>query len=562
MSAFLDALRALQGDRDEGGRRWTFVAYDQLSDRIGPLAGAGPREAGIVLVESGWKPRLRPYHQQKLLYLLASQRHFALEQARRGVAVRYRFSERPYADVLEEESKEVGPLSMMEPAERELRVHLAPLVRSGTLRTRPHGGWLTTDEDFDESQDGPPWRMDAFYRAVRRRSGILMEEGRPAGGKFSFDAENREPWAGDPPAPEPPRFEVDPVTDEVAALVRRRYGRHPGRPDAGAVPASLEDVERLWSWALRECLPHFGPYEDAMSSRSRSLFHTRVSSPLNLHRLLPSRVVSDVATCPAPLASREGFIRQVLGWREFVRHVHRRTDGFRRIPGQEPGPVRDRPGDAGWGRWIRGAWRDEDGAEAGDRSRTPVDGGAAPSALGADMPLPPAWWGAESGLRCLDEVVAGVMEEGWSHHIPRLMVLSNLATLLDVSPRELADWFWVAYVDAFDWVVEPNVLGMGTWAVGDLMTTKPYVSGAPYIRRMGDFCGECRFDPATDCPITRLYWAFLDRHRDRLADNPRLRLPLAGLRRRPPGEREEDARTWTSVRETLGRGEPLRPGET
>jgi deoxyribodipyrimidine photolyase-related protein len=219
VSAFLDALGALQADLDSDGRRWTFVAYDQLSDRIGPLADAEPREAGIVLVESEWKPRLRPYHKQKLLFLLASQRQFALEQARRGVAVRYRSTDQPYAAALEEEIRTLGPLPMMEPAERELRAHLASLVRGGGLRTLSHGGWLTTDEDFDESQDGPPWRMDAFYRTVRRRTGILMEEGRPAGGKFSFDAENREPWSGDPPAPAPPRFATDAITEEVAALV-------------------------------------------------------------------------------------------------------------------------------------------------------------------------------------------------------------------------------------------------------------------------------------------------------------------------------------------------------
>ena len=562
MSAFREALGALQSDREEGGRRWTFVAYDQLSDQIGLLADSEPRETGILLVESAWKGRLRPYHKQKLLLVLASQRHFALEQARRGVAVRYRFTERPYADTLVEEARDTGPFEMMEPAERELRAHLAPLVRDGRLRIRPHGGWLTTAEDFDGSQDGPPWRMDAFYRAVRRRTGILMEEGRPAGGKFSFDAENREPWSGSPPAPAPPRFASDPVTDEVAALVERRFARHPGRLDAEALPVTRADSERLWEWALANCLPHFGPYEDAMSSHSRSLFHTRVSPLLNLHRLLPERVVTEAAASDAPLASREGFVRQVLGWREFVRHVHRRTDGFRRLPGRERVPVRDRPGDAGWSRWIDGPWRTGERPDPGGGAGAPADGGAVPSALGSAAPLPAAWWGAESGLRCLDEVVAGVLEEGWSHHIPRLMVLANLATLLDVSPRELSDWFWVAFVDGFDWVVEPNVLGMGTWSVGDLMTTKPYVSGAPYIRRMGDFCDGCSFDPGSDCPITPLYWAFLARHVARLEGIPRLRLPLANLRKRSAEARDADARTFAAVRGALGRGEVMRPAGT
>jgi deoxyribodipyrimidine photolyase-related protein len=156
-------------------------------------------------------------------------------------------------------------------------------------------------------------------------------------------------------------------------------------------------------------------------------------------------------------------------------------------------------------------------------------------------------------------VVGDVWAEGYSHHITRLMVLANVATLLDVSPRELTDWFWVAYTDAYDWVVEPNVLGMGTYAVGDLMTTKPYVSGAAYIARMSDYCDSCAFDPKTTCPITRLYWAFLARHEGRLRDNPRLQLPLQALRKRPAAKREDDARTFQQVRGALGAGRTFSP---
>jgi deoxyribodipyrimidine photolyase-related protein len=231
-----------------------------------------------------------------------------------------------------------------------------------------------------------------------------------------------------------------------------------------------------------------------------------------------------------PLASQEGCIRQILGWREFVRHVHLATDGFRSLPGSAP-PIAEHPG----------------------------DGGAMPSVLGASGPLPPVFWGSPSGLACLDRVVGDVWAEGYSHHITRLMVLANLATLLDVSPRELTDWFWVAYTDAYDWVVEPNVLGMGTYAVGDLMTTKPYVSGAAYIARMSDYCEICAFDPTTTCPITRLYWAFLARHEMRLRDNPRLRLPLQALRKRPTARREEDAKTFQHVRATLAAGRTFSP---
>ena len=173
-----------------------------------------------------------------------------------------------------------------------------------------------------------------------------------------------------------------------------------------------------------------------------------------------------------------------------------------------------------------------------------------------------AFWGQPSGLRCLDETVRGVWREAYSHHILRLMVLSNLATLLDVAPRELCDWFWVAYADAYDWVVEPNVLAMGTFGAGPLMTTKPYVSGAAYIDRMSDFCGDCRFDPKRDCPITPMYWAFLARHREAFEGNPRLAMPLRSLDKRGEEQRERDARVYERVRRVLLDGRELTPEDT
>lgn len=537
---------------DPSGRRWIYAPYDQLTSSTGPLAGVDPRRAGIVLLESPAKAARRPYHKQKLAMVLANQRHFALEQAARGVAVRYVVARAGYAEALAELARELGPISMMEAAERELRVELAPLASRGALEILPHTGWLTTRDDFIAGA-GPvaPWRMDAFYRHARKRIGILMERGRPAGGKYSHDAENRRPWRGEPPAPEPPRFEPDAITREVGELIADRYGHHPGTLDLCSLPATALDAERLWRWARAECLPHFGPFEDAMSSASSGLFHARVSALLNLHRLLPDRLVREVAEDEGvPLASREGFVRQILGWRELVRHVHRETDGLRALPGPPP-EVGAAPGDGGFGRWRRSAW---------PRSQvSPGDGGAQPSALGAEEPLPAAFWGEPSGLACLDQVVAGVWREGWSHHITRLMILSNLATLLGCDPRELTDWFWAAYVDAYDWVVEPNVLAMGTYAAGDLMTTKPYVSGAAYVRRMSDYCDGCAFDPAKNCPITRLYWSFLTRHAERFAKNPRLAGPVASARKRSPAEKADDARVLSAVRRALERREVLTP---
>ncbi len=552
MDAFRSALDERLSGLDASGRRWVLVLPDGLTDRVGPLADEKPAELAAVVVEDRWSARRRPWHRQKLALLWSNLRHFALEQAARGVWVEYVAAAGPYRDALVGIVGEHGPIVAMAPAERELRCDLEPLVADGRVECVPHEGRPTGRDLFDEA-GGPPWRMDAFYRAVRRQTGLLMEDGKPVGGKFSFDPENREPWHGDPPAPGPPTFSVDAIKEEVGRLIESEFARHPGRLALDALPATKDDAEALWAWAKAECLPHFGPYEDAMSAASSGLFHTRVSSLVNLGRLLPRRLIDDTAEMDLPLPGREGFIRQVIGWREFVRHVHEATDGFRRL-GDGETEVAGEPGDAGYRTWSGKAWR-------GPERVSWLDGGACPAALGDATPLPPAYWGEASGLACLDAVVADVWREGWSHHITRLMVLSNLATLLDVGPRDLTDWFWVAYTDAYDWVVEPNVLAMGTFAVGELMTTKPYVSGAPYIHRMSDFCGGCPFDPKRDCPITDLYWAFLARHEAALGEVGRMNLVMASLRKRSAARKRTDRAVFDWAKRTLGAGDALKPAD-
>jgi deoxyribodipyrimidine photolyase-related protein len=533
-------------------RRWLFVPYDQLTDKIGPLSREDPKGLGIVLVENPWKAARRPYHKQKLALILANLRHFALEQAQRGVAVKHLVAEGPYATALDSLVAKLGPLRVMVPAERELRLDLQRLVGQGSIEFIPHEGWLSTTNQFRQSDlKGPPWKMDTFYRFVRRATGILMDGEKPVGEKYSFDTENRLPWHGRPAAPNPQSFPRDAIKEEVAELIKNVFAHHPGRLDLDALPATLQDAENVWSRAKEECLPFFGPFEDAMSRSASGLFHTRVSCLLNIQRLLPFRLTSEVAESKISLGSKEGFIRQVLGWREFVRHIHKATDGFRRLPRLKT-PVNKTPGDGGYERWAGRPWKT-------GKTTKEMDGGASPSALGSASPLPPAYWGERSGLACLDTVVSDVWSEGYSHHITRLMILSNLATLLDVQPRELTDWFWVAYTDAYDWVVEPNVLGMGTYGLGGLMTTKPYVSGAAYINRMSDYCSHCAFNPKTDCPVTSLYWAFLTRHEAVLKTNPRLSMPMASLRKRGMNQKKQDQAIYGKVSDILQKGNQVTP---
>lgn len=575
-SPFFSRLKELQKKREKNEakdvkRRWVYVAYDQLSHEMGPLAEGGdpPDDAdawGAVLVENPAKAQRRPYHQHKLALLLANHRHFALELEERQIAVRYVVHAGTYAEGLRTVLDDTGPLCMLRPAERELREDLRELVEAGDLKSLRHPGWLTRPDDFEDAVGHHKrWRMDAFYRLVRQRTGVMMtDDDKPEGGRYSFDGDNRESWPGDPPAPDLPSFEHDDVTGEVLELVANDFGHHPGRPFVDHLPTTRKHAEDLWEWAKTECMEHFGPYEDAISKSARTLFHTRVSPLVNLHRLRPKTLLDDVVALDIPINSKEGFVRQLLGWREFVHHVHERTDGFRswETKGYKRIDV-DSAKASGTGGYER--WAEANGEKAPKSKAGQGFGGSLTNHLNIEARLPLAFWrgAAEdesvepSGLHCLDHVVDAVWDEGYSHHITRLMVLSNIALLLDVNPREITDWFWVAYADAYDWVVEPNVLGMGVFAAGDLMTTKPYVAGSGYISKMGDSCDACAFNPKTNCPLRELYWAFLERHKKTLNKVDRMRLPMASLEKRSNEKRKDDEKLFDWVQSTLGEGKTL-----
>ena len=382
--------------------------------------------------------------------------------------------------------------------------------------------------------------MDRFYRAMRQKTGILMQNAKPIGGQFSFDADNRNPYRNEVPVPTPPTYPPDAITQEVIALVEETYGHHFGTSEGFDLPCTQADSDAFWQFFLAHQLEHFGRFEDAMRDDHLQLFHSKTSVLLNLGRLLAMDLIRDVAAKAAEgaasMASCEGFIRQLLGWREFMRHLHEQTDGYRLLAGHVPQEPRRVTQEVSPDQTPEAAHAYAPPAQSPDPYA-----GATPSALGAALPLPAAYWGVESGLHCLDTVVKQVIQEGWSHHITRLMVLSNLAVLCGFSPRELTDWFWFAYVDAYDWVVEPNVLGMATYADGGLTATKPYVSGAAYINRMSNFCGHCRYDPKKSlgpdsCPFTALYWTFLERNEDKLSGNFRMQMPYNTLHKKKPEE--------------------------
>ncbi len=538
VAAFAPSAKAVKA------RRWVYVPYDRYTDRTGPLAEWPTGETGIVIVESTAKGLRRPYHKKKLVVLISNMRHFALEQGARGVKVIYHFSPESHGTALRklQVERKLPVLTVMSPAERELRLDLAQAVAEGLkLDMIEDTTWASTTEDFLGTygvfKPGKSYVMDRFYRKMRQKTGMLMRGGKPVGGQFSYDPDNRNPYKNEVPVPAPPSFPPDAITGEVIAMVEATYGHHFGAIEGFDLPCSQADSDRLWRFFVEELLPEFGRFEDAMRDDYLQLFHSKTSVSLNLGRLLAIDLIRDVAevadTGRASLASCEGFIRQLLGWREFMRHLHEQTDGYRLLRGHVPDEPRRVVQEVSPDRTSTAA-----AAYAADEA---LYAGATPSALGAALPLPAVYWGVKSGLHCMDTVVAQVVEEGWSHHITRLMVLSNLANLCGFSPRELTDWFWFAYVDAYDWVVETNVLGMATFADGGLTATKPYVSGAAYINKMSNYCGHCKYDPRKSlgedsCPFTALYWTFIERNADKLQGNFRMRMPINTLRKKKPEE--------------------------
>jgi deoxyribodipyrimidine photolyase-related protein len=488
-------------------KQFVYLTYDQLHlDFLKQWSQEPASTTQIIFIEDPNYFKKRPYHKQKLLYLLANGRSFVSELETLGYKV----------ISLEGETNQLltdihnhhpdTPIFCFEAAERETRVLLNPLLQSNVLTQLPHPGWLSTTADFNNALgDKKQWRMDSFYRYMRQKTGLLMENDKPIGGKYSFDSENREKWTGIPFAPVKLSFEMTALTQEVIDLIKRDYASHPGQLTPNSVASTREEALQVLDDFIVNILPNFGPYEDAMSQYNGVLFHSLLSPLINLHRLMPQEVLNRVVEADVPFASKEGFVRQLLGWREFMRHVFEQTDGFTTI-------------------------------------QTNV--------LDAHNPLPEVYWGkTNSGLNCLDTVTKQVEKTGYSHHITRLMVLGNIATLLDVDPNALNNWFWEMYIDAYDWVVAPNVLGMATFSLGDLFVTKPYIAGSAYIDKMSDYCKHCVFHPKKTCPITQLYWAFLERHQDKLSNNHRLAIPLAGLKKRSPElkiQDQETYKTWTN----------------
>ncbi len=473
------------------GVETVWVLGDQLNRRISSLSGRTPADARLLMVESTRKLSSKRFHRQRLHLVLTAMRRFASQLRRAGFHVDYRRAPSLRAGLAaHRDLYQPAQVVAMEPMSFRMRRLLDELEVQITRSNQ----FLCHYEDFAAWAAGRTRLvMEDFYREQRRRLGYLMDGERPAGGRWNFDRENRLPPPGEAKRwPHRPRSRLDAVDREVLeGLPPSAFGAMPDGTWATSRRGALARLRHF----VGEVLPGFGPHQDAMVAGEWSMAHSLLSPYLNLGLLYPDEVCDAAEDAfragRVPIASAEGFIRQIVGWREFVWGVY----------------------------WLE------------------MPGYARANALAARGPLPPAFAGtAETAMRCLAETLRAVNDHGYAHHIQRLMVLGNLALLAGVEPRRMVDWMWASFIDGAEWVMVPNVVGMALHADGGLMATKPYAAGGNYISRMSDYCSGCPFDPAQRtgadaCPLTTLYWSFLDRHRGLLERNPRMGRQLAALRR-------------------------------
>jgi deoxyribodipyrimidine photolyase-related protein len=498
-------------------RNLVIVLGDQLDMQSSALQGFDATQDVVWMAEVAEESTHVWSAKQRIAVFLSAMRHFAQHLREQGLPLHY---------TQLDDAGNRGTLAL------EL-AHAITLLRPTTLVITAPGDWrvlqslravaaehglpmdlrddthfFSTVRDFAAHAKGrKQLRLEYWYRELRQKHGILMDGKAPVGGQWNFDADNRESFgkAGPQNVPPPTRFAPDATTQEVIELVNTRFANHPGTLHSFGWPVTREHALTALQAFIQQRLPLFGMYEDAMWSGEPWLYHSHLSCALNL-KLLSAREVVQAAedahrTGHAPLAAVEGFIRQILGWREYVRGIY-----WTQMP------------------------------EYLERN-----------ALDAQAELPAWYWTGDTDMACLKDAIGQTLEHGYAHHIQRLMVTGLYALLLGVKPQAVHAWYLSVYVDAVEWVELPNTLGMGQFGDGGLMASKPYVASGKYIQRMSNHCKGCKFDPALStgpsaCPFTTLYWDFLARHEPLLKKNPRMAMQLKNL-----------ARLDTPAREAIGK---------
>ncbi|MFO7956893.1 MAG: cryptochrome/photolyase family protein [Candidatus Brocadiia bacterium] len=510
---------------DLGGdvRNLVLVLGDQLDATSAAFDGFDNSHDAVWMAEVPAEAAHVRSHKARIALFLSAMRHFRDSFRAAGKRVVYRKlndagNRGDLAAELVHAMRELAPvrLVMVQPGEWRVHQSLRETAQEfGTeLDVRPDRHFLCSRQQFAGHMEGRRRPvMEYFYREMRRRTGHLMDGDQPVGGEWNYDKENREAFGKSGPSdvPGPRRFPPDDVTRAVIRLVKRRFADHPGSLEQFDWPVTHRQARTALRDFVGNRLRQFGRWQDAMWTGEPFLFHSRLSSALNLKLLGPRHVLEAAEAAYAegdvPINSAEGFVRQILGWREFVRGIywHHMPDYLHR------------------------------------------------NALDAHQPLPAFYWNAETDMSCLRECIGQTLKYGYAHHIQRLMVTGLFALLLGVEPREVHRWYLAVYVDAVEWVELPNTLGMSQFADGGIIGTKPYVATGKYIERMSNYCDGCRYRPGERtgddaCPFTTLYWDFLMRHARTLSGNSRMGLQLRNLDRVDSAER----------RELRGRAEKLR----
>ncbi len=459
----------------------------------------------------------------RTVMFLSAMRHFALALQAAGRPLHYTRLDAPRNDgtlgaQLQADIERLRPARLVMTAPGDWRVlHAIKGVAEANdlpLDIRADRHFFTTVAEFAAYEKGrKSLRMETFYREQRRRHGVLMQDDEPIGGRWNFDADNREAFGAAGPGAVPPRtvFEPDAVTREVMAMVDTRFAPHPGNLDSFRWPVTREQALQSLQAFIAERLPLFGRYQDAMWPGDPWLYHAHLSAALNLKLLNPREVVAAAVSAHedgrAPLASVEGFVRQILGWREYVRGIY----------------------------WTK------------------MPGYLERNALDAREDLPAWYWSGDTDMACLRDALAQTLTHGYANHIQRLMVIGLYALMLGVQPKQVHAWYLAVYVDAVEWVELPNTLGMSQYADGGVMGSKPYVATGKYIQRMSPHCKGCRYDPAqrsgdSACPFTTVYWDFLMRHASALAKNPRMALQVKNVNRLSDAQKQEVAERAAAIR--------------
>lgn len=507
-------------------RNLIVVLGDQLDDHSAAFDGYDPAQDRIWMCEAPAEATYAWSHKARIAIFLSAMRHFRVALETRGWTVDYHATaEHPHATLAEALAESIAALKprhliVIEPGEwrlaRDIERVCAAAALSFEVRVDRH--FITTVAEFRDwmgARKQP--RMEHFYRAVRQRTGVLMTaDGEPEGGAWNYDHDNREAFGKQGPGfvPKPRQFLPDAITQEVLAMVAERYADHPGALKSFDWPVTRADALIALQNFIDHRLAAFGPFEDAVWDSEPLLYHSRLSAAMNLKLLNPREVIAAAVAAyhakRAPIESVEGFVRQIIGWREYVRGLY-----F----------------------WHMPAYLDD-------------------NALGAEQPLPALYWTADTEMNCLHQVVRDTLAHGYAHHIQRLMITGLFALLFGVKPRAVHAWYLAVYVDAVEWVELPNTIGMSQFADGGLMGSKPYIASGKYIQKMSNYCAGCRYDPALStgpkaCPFTTLYWDFLDRHRQRFASHPRLVMQVRNLDRLKPEAIEAIRRQAKALRKTL-----------